>query len=321
MNLVAAENLDPELDELVKESAKIQDLPGPALLEPVRLQLLPHKPPKCNPRPVSEPIKEFLNQTVQTLIDRDLIQACPDGHYAAPVHCVPKGDTFRLTIDYRLINAYIVPHQHPVPHIHDILSEVAKFGFFSVIDLQAAFWQLPLEEASWQYTGFTVPGHPIYVWKVMPFGLAPSGPAFQARMDRLIPPEEYHNTVFPFFDDIVIGGYSKDEVVKTTKRMLGILLRHRVRINLQKLRIGLKEVKVLGSIVRSKRILPNPEKIQGLVQAPAPCNRKELETFLGAAGYWRNHIPRYSSYMRKFAELRKDRAGIGANYMTRHMRR
>ena len=68
---------------------------------------------------------------------------------------------------------------------------------------------------------------------------------------------------------------------------------------------GVNELRVLGSVVSHGKIKPDPEKIRGIVEARPPRNRRDLETFLGAAGYHRGHIPGYSALVAHFSTLRR----------------
>ncbi|CAB0032633.1 unnamed protein product [Trichogramma brassicae] len=72
------------------------------------------------------------------LLDRGIIRPS-SSQWASPLHLVPKpGNTWRITGDYRLLNARTQPDRHPLPIIEDLLQEsVGKV--FSVVDLYKAF--------------------------------------------------------------------------------------------------------------------------------------------------------------------------------------
>lgn len=71
------------------------------------------------------------------------------------------------------------------------------------LDLKDAFWQIPIEESSRQKTAFTVPGRPLYQFKVMPFGLRNVAQMMSRLMDIVIP-HEYHDRIFVHLDDLLI---------------------------------------------------------------------------------------------------------------------
>ena len=47
--------------------------------------------------------------------------------------------------------------------------------------------------------GIIVPHHAVHVWKVVPFGLAPSGPVFQSRMETHLQPLGLNENAWVFF--------------------------------------------------------------------------------------------------------------------------
>ena len=54
-------------------------------------------------------------------------------------------------------------------------------------------------------------------------------------------------------------------------------------------------MKFLGHIISEGRAAPLPDKIRAVEQFPTPKTKKELQTFLGLAGYYRKFIPGFSS--------------------------
>jgi len=64
--------------------------------------------------------------------------------------------SYRMCVDFRALNACIIPEIHPVPTytaIADILS-YAKPKVYSSLDLRSSFHNLKIAESSTKYTGF-----------------------------------------------------------------------------------------------------------------------------------------------------------------------
>ena len=59
-------------------------------------------------------------------------------------------------IDFCHLNACMKKDSYPLPKIQEVLESLVGAGHFSCLDLKLGFWQVKMEEASKQYTTFTV---------------------------------------------------------------------------------------------------------------------------------------------------------------------
>lgn len=82
---------------------------------------------------------------------------------------VQKGSKTRLCLDSREVNKHTRKDAYPLPHVDGILSRLPPAPYITGLDMKHAFWQIPLEERSRQYTAFTVPNRPLYQYKVYAF--------------------------------------------------------------------------------------------------------------------------------------------------------
>ena len=60
---------------------------------------------------------------------------------------------------------------YPLPRIQEALESLVGAGHFSCLDLKSRFWQIKMEEASKQYTTFTVGNVGFFECNWMLFGL------------------------------------------------------------------------------------------------------------------------------------------------------
>ena len=71
---------------------------------------------------------------------------CP---WASPVVLVRKRDgTLRFCVDYRALNSLTKPDVFPLPRIHDLLDQLGKSRYFTMLDLKSGYWQIKVQSDS-----------------------------------------------------------------------------------------------------------------------------------------------------------------------------
>jgi putative transposase len=71
-----------------------------------------------------------------------------------PIILVQKKErTWNFFIDYRSLNKITVNNQYPIPQIDDLLYHIKESKFFSKIDLNSGYHQVPIEKTNvWNTT-------------------------------------------------------------------------------------------------------------------------------------------------------------------------
>ena len=82
-----------------------------------------------------------------------------------------KDGGLQFCIDFCHLNAHTEKDSYPLPRIQEALESSVGAGHFSCLDLKLGFWQIKMEEASKQYTAFTVGNFGFFECNCMPFGL------------------------------------------------------------------------------------------------------------------------------------------------------
>ena len=75
---------------------------------------------------------------------------------------------------------------YPLPRIQEALESFVGAGHFSCLDLKLGFWQIKIEEASKQYTTFTVGNLGFFECNYMPFGHCNALDMFQRLMQNCL---------------------------------------------------------------------------------------------------------------------------------------
>lgn len=152
-----------------------------------RIDLLVDK--YCSKRPYRCTIedKKKIENQVAKLLENKLIEESYSP-FAAPVTLAFKRDEnkrSRLCIDFRELNKIIIPQAQPFPLIDDLITKTRNCKYFTTLDINSAFWSIPLRIEDKQKTGFvTQEGH--FQWTCLPFGLKTSPAIFQRILSNIL---------------------------------------------------------------------------------------------------------------------------------------
>jgi len=292
-------NLTPQQQLLLNEV--IDSFPSFHVLGLGKTNLLEHEidvgnsqPIKQRHYPVSPAIQQLLYDEIDRMLELGVIEESRSA-WCSPVVLVRKSNgKTRLCLDSRKVNMITKKDAYALPQINGLLGRLNETKFITSLDLKDAFWQIPLAEHSRDKTAFTVPGRPLYQFRVMPFGLC-NAPQTLCRLMHLVIPYQLHDRVFVYLDDLLIVSKTFDEHVKLLREVADLLRAAKLTLNLEKSHFGLRETKYLGFLVGEDGLRADPEKIQAISNFPAPKTVKQTRRLLGMTGWYSRFIPNYAS--------------------------
>lgn len=239
-----------------------------------------------------------INSQVEKLLENELIEPTISS-YNSPVIIVPKKSTdetkkFRMCIDYRMLNKKLIPDKFPLPRIDEILDQLGRAKYFSVLDLYSGFHQIPIEERDRPITAFSTQKG-AFQWKVLPFGLNIAPNSFMRMMHIAFSGLEA-NQAFLYMDDIIVIGCSKNHHIQNLKSVFNVCRKFNLKLNPLKCQFFKDEVVFLGHRCTREGILPDESKIEAVKRYPTPKSKDEAKRFTAFANYYRRFI-------KNFAEL------------------
>jgi len=207
-----------------------------------------------------------------------------------PVHFVAKKDgTRRMVQDYRHINQWTIKNGYPLPLIADILDGVGKRKVFTKLDLRWGYNNVRIKEGDeWKVAFTTHIG--AYEPTVMYFGLTNSPTTFQAMMNDLFRDLINQGDTATFIDNILVATDTEEGHDELVEEVLRRLEENDLFVIPEKCKWKVREVEFLGVVTGPKEVEMQKEKVEGVLNWPAPRNIKEVQKFLGLANYYRRFI-------------------------------
>ncbi|MBW0551359.1 hypothetical protein O181_091074, partial [Austropuccinia psidii MF-1] len=93
-----------------------------------------------------------------------------------------------------------------------------------------------------------------------------------------------------YIDDIIIYSEAWEDHLHYIDRVVSICTPINLKISLKKCNFGQQELLPLGDKVSGLSLAIDQNKVAEVLQKPIPKNIKEMQSLLGFASYYRNHI-------------------------------
>uniref|UniRef100_K7EYV5 ribonuclease H n=1 Tax=Pelodiscus sinensis TaxID=13735 RepID=K7EYV5_PELSI len=241
-----------------------------------------------------------LEREVQDMLALGVIQPS-SSPWASPVLLVPKKDgSIRFCVDYRKLNAITVSDAYSMPRPDELLDKLGGARYLTTLDLTKGYWQVPLDQEARLKSAFITPLG-LYEFLVLPFGLKGAPATFQRLVDQLLRGME--NCALAYIDDICVFSQSWEDHVAHVSQVLDRLREAGLTVKAGKCKVGMAEVSYLGHKVGSGCLKPEPAKVEAIRDWPVPQTKKQVQAFIGMAGYYRRFVPNFSSIAAPITEL------------------
>ena len=258
--------------------------------------------------------REHMRSILEFLEKYKIIERIPADDYghdlvASPCYLVGKKDksqSYRMVIDYRIVNKVIATPVPLIPDINPTLHTLHNQALFTLFDLSQAYYSLSVSPQSQHITTFACPLGK-YVFKKCPFGLSSMPAIFQEialKMLHYAPvlgPDNEPIFIKPnhmklqwdpipqttlFFDDLLIFSplektfeLTLSKHFQLVEKVIQRLALHKAKIGFQKSVFAQSKIKYLGWIISNNFIEPDPQRVDKLLNASFPVNQKAMRSF------------------------------------------
>ena len=210
----------------------------------------------------------------------------------------------RFVCDFRRLNDVSKKDTYPLPHIRDIIDKMDGSKYWTTLDAAGAYWSMPLNEADKEKTAFTVPRGK-FEFNVTPYGLCNAGASYQRMMDMCLSGLPHHR-ILAYMDDVVIFSRTFEQHLVELEAVFEKLSAANVTLKASKCVIASDAVDFLGYRLSQEGVKPLERLVSAIVEFKRPEKRKEVKSFLGIAGFYRNFIPNFADVARPLNNLTSD---------------
>ena len=254
--------------------------------------------------PIPYAYKDKMEQKLNEMEEMGIISRASTPYSSPLTFALKKDGSVRVLLDARGINKHMVAETEKPPMQIDVLNSFHGANYITTIDLNNAYFQIPINEEGKKYTGFTFNGKS-YVYNVLPMGLKTSVGSFSRAMDTILGPDVREFCVNYLDDLAIITTGTLEKHLEHIERVLQKLSDAGLTCNLKKCEFICKEVKMLGFIISTDGIRTDPDKIKAIREFPVPKKVKQVRAFLGLCNFYRRFIPRYNENIVPLCELLK----------------
>ena len=229
---------------------------------------------------------------LQKLVRTGAIVESSSDFASAVVLVRTRNGALRMCCDFRALNAKTVKDAYPLPRIDESMDALAGARWFSTLDLQSAYTQVPMHPDDQHKTAFITP-FGLYEHTRMAFGLCNAPATFQRLMQTAFR-EEMFSILLCYLDDLLVFSSSIAEQIQRLDKVFTRLAEYGLKLELKKCNFFQKDVLYLGHVISADGVATDPSKIAAVEKWPVPRSLKDLRSFLGFASYYRRYVPRFT---------------------------
>ena len=137
-------------------------------------------------RQIPPPLVEEVQNHLQEILESGTVWPSQSAWCNAVVLVRKKDGGLQFCINFCHLNAHTKKDSYPLPRVQEALEGLVGAGHFSCLDHKLGFWQIKMEEASKQYTAFTVGNLGFFECNCIPFGLCNAPAIFQRLMQNCL---------------------------------------------------------------------------------------------------------------------------------------
>ena len=239
--------------------------------------------------PIHHAAKDGCRQQVKDMHDRGVIRDS-NSSWRSPVLLVKKKTpdnkvVYRFCVDLKKVNAITTKDCYSLPIIGDTVDSLNGCKYFSTLDVDQAFWQIPMREEDKKKYAFVFEGR-LYEFNRMPFGAMNAPSTFQRLIDRVLRGLTWKQCLV-YMDDVLIFSKTFEQHLIDIDEVLNRFKFAGLKLKPTKCVFADSEVEYLGYKLSDKGIHATEKRIETVLLLKPPVTNKQLYSFLCSMTYYR----------------------------------
>ena len=220
-----------------------------------------------------------------------------------------KDGGLQFCIDFCCLNVCMKKDSLPSAQDPGGIGEFGRCRIFSCLDLKLEFWQIKMEEASKQYTTFTVGNLGFFECNHMPFGLCNAPAMFQRLMQDCWGKLNLIYCLI-YLDDIIVFSQTAEEYLNGLHMVFDQFHKYNLKLKLSKCSLFKEEINYLVHWVSKQGVQPSDSNLKAIAECTPPQTYTEICAFLGLMSHYWQFI---KGFMKIAQPLNEPLVGEGAS--------
>ena len=147
----------------------------------------------------------------------------------------------------------------------------------------------------------------------MPQGLWNAPATFQRAMYYILSDLKL-SCVLVYLDNINVFSRAFDKHLTHLEQVFAQLIDNNLKLKPSKFQFFKSQIDYLGFVIDQNGLRPQPPKVEAINKMAVPCNKRDIQVFLGMIGYYRQFIPNFSTIASPlFNLLHKENSFVWSN--------
>ena len=237
-------------------------------------------------RQIPLPLVEEVQNHLQEMLESGAIRPSQSAWCNTVVLVWKKDGGLQFCINFCHLNAHMKKDSYPLPRIQEVLESLVGAGHFSCLDLKSGFWQIKMEEASKQYTAFTVGNLGVFKCNCMPFVICNVPVTFQQLMQNCLGKLNLIYCLI-YLDDLIVFLQTAEEHLHWLHVVFDQLRKYNLKLKPLKCSLFKEEINYLAHQVSKQGVQPSNANLKAIAECMPPQTYMEIRAFLGLIGHYR----------------------------------